>query len=637
MSAAPANAPAAESPALARVADAGEWLLTLGLAATLAGTTLCLGGYLAGTVLWSARATWGLAALGAVLLMLRPRPLDWRALLPVPFLLFALASVIGIAPAKWLAWREWLLWFQMWLWFALALHGARSRAQTWTLAGTVLALALTGVVMAAYQRFVDPKWIMLGRTQAEQFMGRSAGMFGIPNSLACLFEFVLPFAVVFLGARSVSVTAKVLCGWLTIVLLFGLVLTGSRGGWIGASVALALWPVLTSRTVRRGALGAVAVLAFVGAALVGLYFASGAARERIDPFLRGEFESSRPILWRAALGLWREAPVLGTGAASYNVLFDRVRPVGFRDEPEWTHNDYLNTLSDYGAVGFVLWAVAGAAVLGLGWRQVRVARRAAANVAPPVFDGWRWRLACGLGLVAFAVHLFVDFHTKIPALAYLSALVAALFLRQPDGTDLPIRPSRSWRTVLALGLVGAIVFGAWRGDRMYRAEALRFDARWEIDHVALGTTRLGDAVPFALLNLQEAVKLDPTNGRAWTDLSYVQGLSWHVTRGDAVATGRRAEDSALRAIALCPAASESWVHQGVALDMQGRRAEARRAFDRAIELAPTVGRWRFYRAFHLSLDPGRKAEALAELETCLSLDPSFERAKSLRARLSAGR
>lgn len=631
---APATAPAAESPVVARLTDAGEWLLTLGLAATFAWTTLCLGGYLAGTVLWSARATWGLAALGAVLLVLRPRPLNWRALLPVPFLLFALASVVWIAPAKWLAWREWLLWFQMWLWFALALHFARSRAQTWTLAGTVLALALVGVAMAAYQRFVDPKWMMLGRTQAEQFAGRSAGMFGIPNSLACLLEFALPFGLVYLGSRSVSWTAKIACAWLAAVLVFGLVLTGSRGGWIGAAAALALWPVLTSRSARRGALGAVAVLAAIAVGLVALYFSSDYARGRIDPFLRGEFESSRPLIWRVGLQLWQRAPWLGTGAASYNVLFDQHRPRGFVHEPDWTHNDYLNTLSDYGLIGFALWAGAGLAIGWLGWRRVQEARRAAAPGAT-FTAGWRWRLACWLGLVAFAVHLFVDFHTKIPALAYLAALTAAFLLRtEPSAAR---APSRRAALALAMSLGAALVFCAVKADRPYRAEALRFDARWQIDHVALGTVAIHDAVPFALLNLQEAVKLDPENGRAWADLSYAQALSRHVTGGNAIAVGRRAAESAARAVALCPTFAESWVRQGVALELQGRNAEAETSFDRAVALAPNVAMWHLYRGAHLSVVPGRKTEALAALETCLSLDPTLAQAKSLRARLSAGR
>lgn len=635
MSAAPANAPAADSPTLARIAEAGEWLLTVGLAATLAWTTLCLGGYLAETMVWSARATWALAALGAVLLALRPRALDWRALLPVPFLLFALASVVWLAPAKWLAWREWLLWFQMWLWFALALHFCRSRGQTWTLVGTLIALAIAGVAMAAYQRFVNPSWMMLGRTQAEQYGGRSSGMFGIPNSLAALFEFVLPLCLVWFGSRKVSITGKILCGWLAALLVFGLVLTGSRGGWIGTAAALALWPVLTSRTARRGAIGAAGVLALLAAGFVALYFFSDYARERITPFLHGEFESSRPVIWRVGLHIWQTAPWCGTGAASYNILFDQFRPAGFIHEPDWTHNDYLNTLSDYGIVGFALWVAAGAAILGLGWRAVREQRRTGKS-GEGAFASWRWRLAWWLALVAFAVHLCVDFHTKIPALAYAAGVAAAFLLRR----EVVAAADRALPAKLALCVVpffGALAACVLRGERLYGSEALRFEARRSIDRVGIGRATLDDAVPTGLLRFQAAVKIDPDNGRAWSDLAYATALSWHVTHGNSAAIGRRAEAAAARAVALCPIVAESWIRQAVALDMQGRRSEAARSFRRALELAPRTPEWRYYYAHHLSTEPDRKSEALAELETCLALDPTYPQAKSLRARLSAGR
>jgi O-antigen ligase len=628
--------PAPEPRWLARLADAGEWTLTLGLAATLAWTTLCLGGYLADSMVYAARAVWALAALGAVLLVLRPRAFDAQALLPLPFLLFALASVLWIAPAKWLAWREWLLWLQMALWFALALHFGRSRAQTWTLVGTLAALATVGVAMAAYQRFVDPRWMMLGRTQAEQFIGRSAGMFGVPNSLAALFELVLPLALVLFGARSLSWSGKILCGWLAALWLFGLVLTGSRGGWIGAACALALWPVLTSRSVRRGALGGLVVVAAIAAGLVALYFFSDYARGRITPFLTGEFETSRPIIWRVGLRMWREAPWTGTGAASYNVLFDQYRPVGFRNEPEWAHNDYLNTLTDYGVIGSALWIAAGATVLVRGWRAMRAARRnASAGQGGDLRDSWRWRLGWWLGLVAFAVHLNVDFHTKIPALGYAFALVAALLLRRDARESRP--PSRVLLAGCALPFVAALAACAVRGEALYRAEALRFHARYRIDKVAEGIGTLPQVVPGALVNLQEAVKIDPSNARAWSDLANATALSWHVTHADPARPGRRAEAAAARAIALCPVSAESWVYQGVALDMQGRRTEAEVSFRRALALAPHSAEWHYYFAYHISADPDRKAEALAVLETCLSLDRSNPQAKSLRARLSAGR
>ncbi len=626
---------AASAPTLRdRVVRAGDWVIVAGLGATLAGTTLCLGGYLASTMVAASRAVWALAALGCVLLWLRPRPLDWRALVPVPFLLYALGSTVWLAPAPWLAWREWLLWFQMWLVFALVLHFGRGRAQTWTWVGLLLVLALVGTAMAAYQRFVDPRWMMLGRVQAEQFWARSAGMFGIPNSLAGLLELALPFCLVLLGSRGVGVAGKVVLGWLAALFVFALVLTGSRGGWIGAGAALVLWPVLTARSARRAALGAGAVAAALAAGLALAYAASPAVRARVDPFLSGEFERSRPIIWRVGVQLWREAPVLGTGAGSYNVLFDQHRPAHFRNEPDWTHNDYLNTLSDYGAVGFALWTGAGALLLVLAWNGIRRARGRPLPPGGHWFDGWRPRFGLWLGLVAYAVHLGVDFHTKIPALAWWFAAGLGLVLRT-DGPRLPrAAPSRAVVGLVLLPVLAGVAWSAWRGDRLYRAEALRFDERRRIDKVAQGEGMLPAVLPRALARFQEAVKIDPENGDAWGDLAYGTALASHLNASNPAAAGRRAEDAARRALALGAVSAEFWSHLGVALDLQARQGEAEPAFRRAVALAPNNPEFHYMLAHHLAARPGRRAEAHEAVATCLALDPSNAQAKALRARLT---
>lgn len=630
------SASASRSPDLAastpRWVEVTEWILTLGVAATLAWTTLCLGGALAETMVWASRATWAVAALGAVLLVVHPRPLYGRAMLPLPFLLFALASTLWLAPAKWLAWREWVGWFQMWLWFALGLHFSRSRAQAWTIFGTVISLAVVGAGMAAYQRFVDPTWMMLGRTQAEQFWHRSAGMFGVPNSLAGVLELVLPFLLVWFGSRSVSVTRKVLCAWLAALLLGALLLTGSRGGWLATALALALWPLLSGRGWKRGVLGGAGVLAALALGLTVAYKFLPAAQTRIEPFLRGEFEASRPLLWRAGWELWQRAPVLGTGAASYNILFDQVRPLGYRQEPHWTHNDYLNTLSDYGAVGFALWAGAGVTLLWLAWRRVHELRRA--NTAGlPALDSARGRFGLWLGLGAYCVHLSVDFHTKIPALAWMFAWMLALALRDTRSRAAGL----AWRAIVAAALIASVAAAAWKSDAALRAEAGRADARRKIDRIALGKESLPDVVPWALLDLQKAVGLDPANAQAWGDYSYAVALSWHVTRVNARATGQRAEEAARRALALCPDIAEFWVHLGVALDMQGGTADAEQAFRRALALAPHTAEWHYYYAYHLAAIPERRDDALRSTQTCLDLDPTNPQAEALLARLKASR
>src|SRR6185436_2744644 len=78
------------------------------------------------------------------------------------------------------------------------------------------------------------------------------------------------------------------------------------------------------------------------------------ARSRFSDLIKYSGEKTRPIMWHAAWELFRSKPAWGTGAGSYNILFEQHRPERFIDETQWPHNDYLNTLSDYGLVGFTL-------------------------------------------------------------------------------------------------------------------------------------------------------------------------------------------------------------------------------------------------------------------------------------------
>ncbi|MBL9214343.1 MAG: O-antigen ligase family protein [Opitutaceae bacterium] len=626
--------PHSPNPAPPRWHALGEWVLVLGLAGTLAGTTLGLGGALPQTRQPIAWALGGLTALGGVLWLAgrgRGGPAgNLAALLPLPFLCYALASVLWLAPARWLAWREWWLWLEMWLVFVLALHFGRERRHLWVFVLTFIALGLAGAGMAAYQRFVDPEWLMLGRQQATQFFGRSSGMFGVPNSLAGLYELMIPACLALLFSRATGLVAKLACAWLAAVFLFAVVLTGSRGGWIGLGLALALWPVLAARAWWKGLAGAAAILAAAAAGLAVLYQCSDHARNRIQPFLDGQFEASRPVIWKVGVRIWQEHPWLGSGSASYNVRFDQYRPRGFRHVPVWTHNDYLNTLSDYGVAGFVLWGGAGAGMFLLGWRAVRRARREKAGGDDP-FALARWKLGLLVGLLAWALHLAVDFHTKIPALAFAAAVAMALLLRDEPALRRDVRPAaaRTWG-VLAVGL--GLGLPLWSGPS-YRAESLRFEARRALDRQALGQDTLAKTVPPAIADLREALALDPANGRAWADLAFALAQAWHLERGDLARAGRDSEQAARRALALCPWLAEAWIRLGVALDMQGRLAEGEPCFERALQLAPHSSSWWYYYAYHLQSFPQRRDEARRAVETCLALDPSNPAGEALRKQL----
>ena len=612
-----------------------EWVMVIGLTAMMMWTTICLGGYLASTMVVTGWAVAGLSALGAVIVVLRPRPLNWAMAVPVPFLIFAFVSLWWIAPAKWLAWREWLLWFQMWIVFVLALHFVRTRRQVMVVTGGMLALGLIGVAMAAYQRYVDPSWMMLGRTQAAQFFGRSAGMFGIPNSLAGLLELLLPGCLTVMVSRSTAVFGKVLCAWLAALFVFAVVLTGSRGGWLGLGGALLLWPMLNARDWRRKLGGAALILALALVSGAAIYRFSEPARNRIQPFLEGNFEPSRPLIWKVAIQIWQDYPWMGSGTASYNVVFEQHRPRGFLNEPDWTHNDYLNTLSDYGVVGFALWTGAGGWLLWLGWRAVKRGRREGGSGAD-IFSRTKWRLGLFLGLMAYALHLVVDFHTKIPALAFAAALVMGLLLREETqlGGAMGKRVRGVWVVVfgvLPLALVAVVA------DPLYRAEGVRFPARKDIGrYAATGTGDAKSIILNARAAFEAATIADPNNGQAWADLSYATVLMWHVSEVQNIKElGKLAERAADRALSLCSINAEFWIRKGVALDMQARSKEAEKCFLRALELSPHSPASHYYYAYHLSRRPGRKTDAMRAVESCLALDPGFSTGVALYQHLIA--
>jgi hypothetical protein len=432
--------------------------------------------------------------------------------------------------------------------------------------------------------------------------------------------------------REAGVGQRLLGAGLALVFGFGLVLTISRGAWLALALVLAAWPALAASGTRWRRLG-VAALAAAGvvAVFAVLCLSVPKVRERFTQLRRDAGEVTRPIMWRGAWQIFREHPAWGGGAGSYNALFEKHRPMRYQDEPVWAHNDYLNTLSDYGAVGFVLFFGAGLVLAGRCSREKEPLRRDWLD--DPLVAG-----ALVAGLVAFGLQLFVDFHFKLPALAMAFAIVAALAVQRAW----PVSAGVS-RLPRALGLVVALVVGMIAGGwawPFYRGEALRYAARGSINRLAGGKASPADqraVLTQARADLTRATTMVPTNAQAWADLSYVESLWAHLEPDRTAELGRAAEEAADRALALSRVVPEFWIRRGVARDMEGRRNEAGADFVQALTLAPASASAWFYHAYHLSQNKNDPGLALAAVDFCLRLDPSNSDAQSLRQRLASGR
>lgn len=647
-------------PAPPRLERAWDIALALLVVANLGWTTWCLGGYRPDTMAVSA-PLWllTLALLWAGRAVVRS-PGGWRPSLawwPLPFLAYAAANVLWVSPVRWLGWLDWFYWLHLAVAFWLGLDLLRrpvGRAIVW---GGVGVIALVAVGLAAYQRLVNPEWLPLGRLQAPQYLERSGGPFGIPNSFAALLVLLIPPAVATALRMDVTRRARVAAGVGAALGLMGLGLTISRGAWLSLAIAASIAPLLArnwswSRRLKR--MGIAVICA--GALAAALYVSLPNVRARLDSLVEDGGERTRPIMWRISWRLFGEAPVWGTGAGSYRVLLERHRPEDFHDDPKWAHNEYLNTLSDYGLVGFGLsFGLAGVAawwVMAGGHRRrgppagadrARASWRltASRHGARPTREGApapraESALALEVGLLAFGLSMLLDFHLKIPALVMVLGLYLAEWVVRVaprSGTEPP--PGGGWRIAAGAAAAGVVVLAVgWVRPRL-AAEGERRDARQAIDRLAAvdDPATLEAGVEPAVAALRRALLRDPTNAQALSDLALALSQRAHYRPGEAARIGEDAERPARAALDSSEVVPEFWVHLGIALDLQGRWLEAGGCFTRALKQAPNHQLTWYYQAYHYSLNPTTLPLARSAVANCLRLDPGNPAAQSLQNRL----
>ena len=289
------------------------------------------------------------------------------------------------------------------------------------LAALVAGAALTALTALAL--------IPFGAVVTEVFPPRLRGTFGSPNNLALVLERAAPLALALaLAAGSSTLVSGRCCwGWGRVastrgfwllalgVLLVVLVLTWSRGAWLGALVGLAvaarpLWAQVGFR--RR-----VAAVGLSLGALAGIVLVTGV--ERIGQLLRiGDSGAvSRLAIWDSAWRMGLENWLFGVGPDNFLTHYrEYMRPEAWR-EPNISHphNLVLDAWVSLGRVGLA----ALVAALALFWRDWSRIRGTAAGRSNP--------LAFGLAgaMTAALIHGLVDHAYFLPELAAIFWTLAA--------------------------------------------------------------------------------------------------------------------------------------------------------------------------------------------------------------------
>ena len=453
------------------------------------------------------------------------------------------------------------------------LHRQES-AQIITLTLVFLAMAISFYAIYQFVTNSNRVWALI-----KPYSHRGTGTFISPNNLSGFLEMILPLGLAYTITSRMKALPKILTGYASLVIIAGIIVTVSRGSWLATAIALLIFFVilLFHHTHRAPAMVLLGII-IIGSLFFGprnVFFMSRI--KELTPDKAGVTGGGRYLIWDAALKLWHENVWWGIGPAHFNYRFGKYRPELIQASPDRVHNDYLNTLTDWGIVGTVLVAIAWVLLFAGAFWTWRFVRGSPNTLGDHRSNKLALVLGASIGLVAILIHSALDFNMHIPANAIVAITLMALL-----SSYVRFATERYWftarpaaKTLLTAALAAGSVYLAWQGVRSAH------ESIW-----LMRAQKAGEASAEQIAALQKAFSVEPKNavtahaiGEAFRVQSWqnnddykekaLEGIKWFK-----------------RAVALNPYDDSSVLRTGMCLDQIGEYDQAFTYFDRANRMDP---------------------------------------------------
>ena len=367
----------------------------------------------------------------------------------LPLLIFLGATLLSLTVTLSLQYslKEILKWLEV-LGIYLFVVNMIGRREAKTIVFLILLAGISQALLGIYQFFgrVGPEGFLL----FDRFI-RAYGTFKQPNPYGGYLGLVLPLAYsLSLGTKgygtrdrgqgtgdkgslpfnSYLLIALAMAG--VVLMLAAMLMTLSRGAWLGFIAALIVMNVVRS---RRAAVLFVLALILLSLVIVmgGLQLLPEAIVQRfLDflPFLAGVDIHTIEVTpanfavierlahWQAGWDMFSEHPWLGVGIGNYEPVYPAYALPRWDEPLGHAHNYYLNIAAEAGLVGLSAYLILGAAVFWQAWRAVRRT------------SGYWQRVAVGiLGILThLAVHNFFDNLYVHGMYVHIAVLLGLIFI-----------------------------------------------------------------------------------------------------------------------------------------------------------------------------------------------------------------
>src|SRR5664280_161797 len=437
-----------------------------------------------------------------------------------------------------------------------------------------LAMAISSYGIYQFATGSDKVW-----TFTKPYPHRASGTYICPNHLAGFLEMILPLGLAWTLVSRAKPLLRVFLGYASLVILTGIAFTVSRGSWLSVALVLIVFFFVLSLHPGYRLISALLLVVILGSSAFFIpQFRTLTIRWHQGATAHGNInEDLRISLWQPALAMWKDNLWWGVGPDHFNYRFRAYRPENVQLEPEYVHNDYLNTGADWGIVGSAI--VAGALVLlAAGVRKTwRYVRGTPSDLSTKQSNKFALVLGASLGLLAIALHSVVDFNMHIPANAILAVTLIAILsgcLRFATekywfSAGIPVKIAAT--LLLGSGAVYLIQQEIKRAGEFAWTEQARLAAAFS---------------PEEMSALEKAMAVEPMNFQNAYVIGEILRLQSWQGDDDYAETASKAMQWFGRAIQLNRFHGSSYMRYGMCLDWVGRAQEARTYFARAIELDP---------------------------------------------------
>lgn len=454
--------------------------------------------------------------------------------------------------------------------FLAIINNLHSQDAKQTIGLTLIFLAMTISCYAVYQ-VVSKNGKVYNIPNV--YEGRGSGTFIYPNHLAGFLEMILPLGIAYVFIGRLSHVTKILLCYACLCIAAGIAATMSRGGYLVTALALVALCAffLTQRDYRIQGLVLLSLLVVTMAiAIPRMGDLRGHMNRKIVD--TGKTDDMRLALWGPATKMWKDHFWTGVGPGLFDYNFGPYRPVQVQMRPLYVHNDYLNTLVDYGVVGA---AFVGVAVALLYWgifRNWRVVRGSKNDFARKKSSKFALMVGGSVGIFAILVHSCVDFNMHLPANAILAITLMALLSSQwRFATESywfrAAIPLRTIATIVILALICYLGTLGIKAGREFvwlnRAEELNTPSYHYSD--------------YRIYALEQAIKVEPKNFTALYELGECfRQRSWDGADAEYKQFGRKALDCFMQSAKLNAHDSMNWLRGGMCVDWIGYHADGTR-------------------------------------------------------------